>query len=504
MSKRKCVFNDKLQEEFPFLVEVTKYDVAHGSWSDIGNHLKCTKHKKALTTISSSSAVITGFFKKDKASEADLLVACQVGTWAYHIMNHGQSFKSTNCTSKLIKKMYKPKFSSARTKTEAIISSVLVPMAEEELESDLSKATYISVAIDSSNHKHTKLVPVIMHYFNPDKGVQTKLMELNELPGETADTLATYLTHTLKKNKIDDKCIAQQLKEFCDFVQIIYKDLLGHCTTHWLSLLSAFYPALQSYFLSQEKCPSIIKKFFSSPSSKLWFLFIHNQLSLFNGIIKKLERQLEVEALITKLEERKVQRFVGLKVKGMLQSLTKEMDVEETFMKHVESFYEASSQYLKKWNSLTEYQKFSWILLKEPPSWAAVEETLSAVTKKTIIAVDEGELFDDITYFKSFATAEKISDWTTNNVNTADRWVDTFQHFSSKEIPLKNLLPLVEYALSLPSTNAPLERVFSLANNMWTEEKTNLNGSMLRAMLIIKYNFNTTCSEFYEKLLKNK
>uniref|UniRef100_H3BCS1 BED-type domain-containing protein n=1 Tax=Latimeria chalumnae TaxID=7897 RepID=H3BCS1_LATCH len=189
--------------------KVTKYDVkckqcgstfsvAHSGQSDIGNHLKRTKHKKALTAISSSSAVITGFFKKDEASEADLLVACQEVMWAYHTMNHGQSFESTDCTSKSIKKMYKPKFSSAQTQTEAIVSSMLAPMAEEELESDLSKATYISVMIDSSKNKHMKLVSVVVRYFNPDKGVQTKLMELNELPGETANTLTAYLTHTLK------------------------------------------------------------------------------------------------------------------------------------------------------------------------------------------------------------------------------------------------------------------------------------------------------------------
>lgn len=41
------------------------FSVAHGSQSDIGNHLKCTKHKKALTAI-------TGFFKKEEASDADL------------------------------------------------------------------------------------------------------------------------------------------------------------------------------------------------------------------------------------------------------------------------------------------------------------------------------------------------------------------------------------------------------------------------------------------------
>lgn len=66
---------------------------------------------------------------------------------------------------------------------------------------------------------------------------------------------------------------------------------------------------------------------------------------------------------------------MGLKVKGIPRSLAEEMNAEETFMKHVESFYNTGAQYLKKWNSIKEYQKFSGIILKQLPSWAAVEET---------------------------------------------------------------------------------------------------------------------------------
>jgi hypothetical protein len=51
------------------------------------------------------------------------------------------------------------------------------------------------------------------------------------------------------------------LKEFCDFVGQQYKDILGYSNVRWLSLCPAvrriceLYPALQTFFMSEEKCP---------------------------------------------------------------------------------------------------------------------------------------------------------------------------------------------------------------------------------------------------------
>jgi hypothetical protein len=57
----------------------------------------------------------------------------------------------------------------------------------------------------------------------------------------------------------------EELKEFCDFVDIEYKQVLGSVKTRWLSLQPAIirvtdlFPGLKFYFLSQEKCPMTLK-----------------------------------------------------------------------------------------------------------------------------------------------------------------------------------------------------------------------------------------------------
>ena len=52
----------------------------------------------------------------------------------------------------------------------------------------------------------------------------------------------------------------EQLKEFCDFVNVTYKKILAHVETRWLSLLRVIvrvleiWPALKSYFESHPDC----------------------------------------------------------------------------------------------------------------------------------------------------------------------------------------------------------------------------------------------------------
>jgi hypothetical protein len=59
-----------------------------------------------------------------------------------------------------------------------------------------------------------------------------------------------------------------ELKEFCVFVDIEYKQVLGSVKTRWLSLQPAItrvidmFPGLKSYFPSHEKCPMMLKIFF--------------------------------------------------------------------------------------------------------------------------------------------------------------------------------------------------------------------------------------------------
>jgi hypothetical protein len=61
--------------------------------------------------------------------------------------------------------------------------------------------------VDTSNHKSLKLVPVLVRYFIPRKGVQTKVIEFNNLKDETADVLTTYIMDVLNKYKLSNKII---------------------------------------------------------------------------------------------------------------------------------------------------------------------------------------------------------------------------------------------------------------------------------------------------------
>jgi hypothetical protein len=45
--------------------------------------------------------------------------------------------------------------------------------------------------VDTSNRKSLKLVPLLVSYFIPRKGVQSRVIELHNLKGETADLLIT-------------------------------------------------------------------------------------------------------------------------------------------------------------------------------------------------------------------------------------------------------------------------------------------------------------------------
>ena len=73
--------------------------------------------------------------------------------------------------------------------------------------------------------------------------------------------------------------------------------------------------------------------------------------------------------------------------------------------------------------------------------------------------------------------------------------------FESKNIIL--LKTLVFSILSIFSSNSYCESVFSVVNNVWTEDKSRLNIDTLNALVSVKCNSNFKCSEMYSVFLKN-
>jgi hypothetical protein len=70
---------------------------------------------------------------------------------------------------------------------------------------------------------------------------------------------------------------------------------------------------------------------------------------------------------------------------------------------------------------------------------------------------------------------------------------------------VKNISTVVEFSLSLPGTNAAVERVFSLVNALWTDERNRLEVSTVKLIVLVKHHFrNYKCPEFHEFLLRNR
>jgi hypothetical protein len=53
----------------------------------------------------------------------------------------------------------------------------------------------------------------------------------------------------------------------------------------------------------------------------------------------------------------------------------------------------------------------------------------------------------------------------------SEKWCECSLIFTKQDINAENLKCLVSFCLALPGCNAAVERVFSLINALWTDEK---------------------------------
>ena len=67
-----------------------------------------------------------------------------------------------------------------RDKATAIIKGILAPYSHQQLLKELSLLPY-SISIDASNHKETKLFPVVVRFFSPNDDIKVRLLKLKNL-----------------------------------------------------------------------------------------------------------------------------------------------------------------------------------------------------------------------------------------------------------------------------------------------------------------------------------
>jgi hypothetical protein len=85
--------------------------------------------------------------------------------------------------------------------------------------------------------------------------------------------------------------------------------------------------------------------------------------------------------------------------------------------------------------------------------------------------VNEEDLFDEFACVKKYCESkfEVLSEL--KNRSISEKLCEMFAHFTKQDIHAENLQCLVSFCLALPGCNAAVERVFSLMNALWTDEK---------------------------------
>lgn len=303
----------------------------------------------------------------------------------------------------------------------------------------------------------------------------------------------------------------EELKSFCEFVGITYKQLLYHSRTRWVSLMPAverilnLWEALKSYFLSQEKSPKLLVDFFSNSLSEAYLWFLHNQLSLFHRKIKRIESSkisvIEVKLILDEtlksVKEREESLFIGLKTKQIVDKEDK--TVRDKFVEECKDFFQTAHGYLRKWSeSLQHLATFEWTTLDTVPEWKQIENTLAYFTGKKI-SFPESEVFDQFSCLKNNITLLKDkqdkeeSKW--KDLSSSEKWVKYFNTMDKSQY--SHFLKMCEYVFSIPAHNANVERVFSMMSNQWTDERNRLSVETVQNILICQYNFNKTCIEFH-------
>ncbi|KAF2883342.1 hypothetical protein ILUMI_22844 [Ignelater luminosus] len=213
-----------------------------------------------------------------------------------------------------------------------------------------------------------------------------------------------------------------------------------------------------------------------------------------------------INNLISKLEARLNQTFIPLIIRNDLTKLTEEGEInKEWFYSHVVQFYKNCLDYLRLWSSqFSDIGCLEWTDLNQCVEWENVQKTLEFISEHfTANDIDESALFDEVTLIKNYATEQKIKERQEMKTLTDLRWVEIFQHFDVQQISHPQILQLVEFALCLPATNAPTERVFSIINNIWTSEMSQLTVENLKAMIAVRCNLGRSCEEFLLKIQDN-
>jgi hypothetical protein len=142
------------------------------------------------------------------------------------------------------------------------------------------------------------------------------------------------------------------------------------------------------------------------------------------------------------------------------------------------------------------------VLLRKPPEWKEIQDSLNEefITRTE---TEETRVFDQWALIKSIIVRQ-LDTLNKENIPVSDRWGQIFSEMSEKRLDFQDFCIIVEFILCLPGSTAPVERIFSVMNTVWSKEKSRLSVETTRATLVVRQNWVMEGEKFYDMVLKDR
>ncbi|KAJ8349752.1 hypothetical protein SKAU_G00248820 [Synaphobranchus kaupii] len=511
--------------------------ISHGGLADVKQHASGENHKRSERQRRSQGAM-SQFLVRQATPEANMVTAAEVAH-VYHTVKHNLSYSSADCALKLTLQTLGDssigkKISCGRTKAEALVTDVLSPKAVEEfftpekgivnklidfVENPDESAESIVNSIRSSLENMGLTLDQVSAFsadnanvnYGIHNSVFTKLKKSNNeiLRGNChAHIVHNTVKHALDKLSVDVENIVLKiysffstsakrrecLKEFCVFCDVEFHEILRHVTTRWLSLNPAItrllenWTPLKSYFISiGEECPRHLQVLLRLKEDaagaeeeadlvEVYLLFCSNVLSLFEEVVKKLERDATtsvelyaiMDSFLNRLVKRRDDGFYGFLTGQKLRRLSpSDADLAR---QDFTAFLNTAISYVRKW---FDFSDKNWLFHLQPLSltsgqisYGDMENIIEQLHLVGRLNISMDELYDEcITANSLLERLTGHQDW--ESKGTAERWVAVLR---DQAADLPNILAVVSFVLSIPSSTGYVERVFSLMKNKWTDK----------------------------------
>ncbi|CAJ1064635.1 uncharacterized protein LOC102077137 [Xyrichtys novacula] len=244
----------------------------------------------------------------------------------------------------------------------------------------------------------------------------------------------------------------ENLKDFCEFCDIEFHDILRHVVTRWLSLNPAIscllenWPALKSYFMSIKDCPKRLRELLS------------NVLSLFEEVVKKLERDNTVsvdlyaimDSFLQRLTQRREDKYYGYLTRKKRQLLSP--DDARLATGEFTTFLNTAIYHVEKWFNFSQENGLFHLQPLGLTSGKISYEEMEKITEKLHLAgrlnLSMDKLYDECVTANSILDhLKRRLDW--KSKGTAEKWMEVIRG-QAAELP--NLLVVLSFVLSILSS----------------------------------------------------